>query len=190
MNANKNRLGERLPYLATQGSAAYEGMLEIPVSVLLDNVRSMYNVGSFFRTMDAAGCEKLYLCGITARPPKRAIAKTALGSEETVAWEYHADPLAVARSLHARNFELTAIETTPHAVDLFDWRPRFPVCLLFGHEVDGLSAGLLEACDTHVRIPMLGRKHSLNVATAGGVVIYELLRKYRRLAEVSIPPVP
>jgi 23S rRNA (guanosine2251-2'-O)-methyltransferase len=156
-------------------------MSKLPVSVLLDNVRSMYNVGSFFRTMDAAGCEKLYLCGITARPPKRAITKTALGAEDTIPWEHHGDPVVLAGDLRARNFELAAIETTPHAVDLFDWQPRFPVCLLFGHEVDGLSAELLEACDTHVRIPMLGRKHSLNVATAGGVAIYELLRKYRRL---------
>jgi len=147
--------------------------------VLLENVRSMYNVGAFFRTLDASACAKLYLCGITARPPKRAIAKTALGAEETVSWEYHADAAALARSLHGSDHELAAIETTPHAVDLFDWTPRFPVCVLFGHEVDGLSRGLLETADTHVRIPMLGRKHSLNVATAGGVVIYELLRKYR-----------
>src|SRR5437588_584192 len=142
-------MSERLPYAATQASEAYDGLLHIPVSVLLDNVRSMYNVGSFFRTMDAAGCDRLYLCGITARPPKRAIAKTALGSEETVAWEYHGDPVALAHDLRARNLEVAAIETTPHAVDLFDWQPRFPVCLLFGHEVDGLNPQLLEACDTH-----------------------------------------
>ena len=176
-------MSERLPYLAARASAAYHHLRELPVAVLLDNVRSMYNVGAFFRTMDAAACEKLYLCGITARPPKRAITKTALGSEENVAWEYHGDPLEVAQGLHLRNYEIAAIETTPQAVDLFDWRPRFPVCLLFGHEVDGLNPRLLESCDTHVRIPMLGRKYSLNVATAGGVVIYELLRKYRRLLE-------
>lgn len=175
-------MSERIPYRATVASAAYDGLRELPVSILLDNVRSMYNVGSFFRTMDAAGCKTLYLCGITARPPKRAITKTALGSEETVAWEYHADPVALARELHDRGIELAAIETTPHAVDLFDWQPRFPVCLLLGHEVDGLNPRLLDACDTHVRIPMLGRKHSLNVATAGGIVIYELLRKYRTAA--------
>ena len=175
-------MAERLPYRATEASATYDSILELPVSVLLDNVRSMYNVGSFFRTMDAAGCTKLYLCGITARPPKRAITKTALGSEESVAWEYHADPIPIVGDLLARNVELAAIETTPHAVDLFDWEPRFPVCLMFGHEVEGLNRQLLETCDTHVRIPMLGRKHSLNVATAGGVVIYELLRKFRRIA--------
>jgi 23S rRNA (guanosine2251-2'-O)-methyltransferase len=174
-------MSERLPYKASKAGEAYDGLQELPVSVLLDNVRSMYNVGSFFRTLDAAGCHKLYLCGITARPPQRAITKTALGSEETVAWEHHADPIVLAQDLRAASIQLVAIETTPHAVDLYDWQPRFPVCLLFGHEVDGLSPQLLEASDTQVRIPMLGRKHSLNVATAGGIVIYELLRKYRTL---------
>jgi tRNA G18 (ribose-2'-O)-methylase SpoU len=83
-------------------------------------------------------------------------------------------------ALRARNYEIAAIETSLHAVDLFDWQPRFPVCVLFGHETDGLTPDLGGKADMHVRIPMLGRKHSLNVATAGGVVLYELLRKYRR----------
>jgi tRNA G18 (ribose-2'-O)-methylase SpoU len=85
--------------------------------------------------------------------------------------------------LQSRGYELAAIETSAHSVDLFDWQPRFPVCLVFGHEVEGIRKQLLERCDTRVRIPMLGLKHSLNVATAGGVVIYELLRKYRRMLE-------
>src|SRR5581483_5846356 len=153
----------------------------LPVFVLLDNVRSMYNVGAFFRTMDAAGCQELILCGITARPPKRAIAKTALGAEDTVRWRYEADALAAARQAQQGGCELAAIETSPHAVDLFDWRPAFPVCVVFGHEVDGIRPDLLTLCDRHVRLPMLGRKHSLNVATAGGVVIFELLRKYGAL---------
>lgn len=176
-------MSERLPYLATQAALPYEEITKLPVSVLLDNVRSMYNVGSFFRTMDAAGCERLYLSGITGRPPKRAIAKTALGADESVPWTPVADPSKAVEELRQQGCEIVAIETRVHAVDLFDWNPRFPVCLLFGHEVDGLQAGLLDRCDSLVRIPMLGRKHSLNVATAGGVVIYELLRKYRRMLE-------
>ncbi|HLJ50672.1 MAG TPA: RNA methyltransferase [Bryobacteraceae bacterium] len=176
-------MSERLPFLATEAAAPYAEIPKLPVAVLLDNVRSMYNVGSFFRTMDAAGCEKIYLCGITARPPKRGITKTALGAEETLPWEYSPDAAAQARQVLAAGYELAAIETSVHAVDLFDWQPRFPVCLMFGHEVEGLRPELLEICDTHVRIPMLGRKHSLNVATAGGVAIYELLRKYRRMVE-------
>lgn len=176
-------MSDRVPYLATQAAAPYEGLAPIPVSVLLDNVRSMYNVGAFFRTMDSAGCERLYLSGITARPPKRAITKTALGAEETFPWSHAADPAALVEDLRSRRYEIVAIETTLHAIDLFEWQPRFPVCLLFGHEVDGLQPSLLARCDTHVRIPMLGRKHSLNVATAGGVVIYELLRKYRWMVQ-------
>ena len=177
------RMSDRLPYLATQSAAPYEGITPIPVSILLDQVRSLYNVGAFFRTADAAGCEKLYLCGITGRPPTPGITKTALGSQDTVPWEHHADPGTVIQGLRQRNYEIAAVETSVHSVDLFDWQPRFPVCILFGHEVDGLGTGLLELCDTYVRIPMLGRKHSLNVATAGGVVVYELLRKYRRMLD-------
>ena len=176
---------DRLPYLATKAAVPYEGIKPIPVAILLDDVRSLYNVGAFFRTADAVGCEKLYLCGITGRPPKPGIAKTALGSEETVRWEHHPDACGVVQQLRQRDIEIAAIETSVHAVDLFDWQPEFPVCVLFGHEVDGLRTGLLDLCDTHVRIPMLGRKHSLNVATAGGVVMYELLRKYRRMLDNS-----
>lgn len=172
---------DRVPFRATAPAAAYDGLDHIPVCVLLDNVRSMYNVGSFFRTADAAGIEALYLCGITGHPPKKAIAKTALGAEETVRWQHSWDAIAVAQDLHARGFEIAALETSARAVDLFDWHPRFPVCLLFGHEVEGLRPELRELADTHVRIPMLGRKHSLNVATAGGIAIYDLLRKYRAL---------
>src|SRR6266699_2522803 len=145
-------MSDRLPYLATQLGIQYEGLAPIPVSVLLENVRSLYNVGSFFRTADAAGCEKLYLCGITGRPPKRAITKTALGAEETVPWEHPADPSALIQQLRQQNYEIAAVETSMHAVDLFDWQPRFPVCILFGHEVDGLGTGLLGLCDTYVRI--------------------------------------
>jgi 23S rRNA (guanosine2251-2'-O)-methyltransferase len=177
------RMTERIPYLATQAAEPYSGLRQIPVSILLDNIRSMYNVGAFFRTADAAGCEKLYLSGITGRPPKSGISKTALGAEETVAWEHPSDPRLLIQFLRQQNYEIVAIETSLHAIDLFDWQPRFPVCILFGHEVDGVRAELLALCDTHVRIPMLGRKHSLNVATAGGVVLYELLRKYRQMLD-------
>jgi len=151
----------------------------LPVTVLLDHVRSVYNVGAFFRTADAAGVERLYLAGYTAAPPHRGIAKTALGAEETVAWERVVDPVETVRGLRDQGYEIAAVETAGAAVDLYEWRPRFPVCVIFGHEVDGVRPALLERCDTLVRIPMLGTKRSLNVATAGGVVIYELLRKHR-----------
>ena len=172
---------ERIPYRATEQSAAYESIRKIPVCVLLDNVRSLYNVGSFFRTADGAGIEKLYLCGITGQPPKSEIAKTALGAEEAVAWDHCWETAPLVREIRARGYEIAAIETSVRGVDLFDWQPSFPVCVLFGNEIDGLDEEISQLADTHVRIPMLGLKHSLNVATAGGIVIYELLRKYRAL---------
>ncbi|ABF40913.1 tRNA/rRNA methyltransferase (SpoU) [Candidatus Koribacter versatilis Ellin345] len=153
----------------------------LPVAVLLDNVRSMYNVGAFFRAADGVNLQKLCLCGITAHPPKKAISKTALGAEETVPWEHGWDAVEMAKHLRAEGFQLAAIETNPEATDLFDWQPRFPVCVVFGHEVGGLLPELLALADVHMRIPMRGEKTSLNVATAGGVVLYELLRKYQAL---------
>ncbi len=147
--------------------------------VLLENVRSLYNVGAFFRTADAVALEKLYLTGITGYPPQRMISKTALGAEETVPWQHTREPERTVVELRAKGYQIAAIETSLPAVDLFDWQPRFPVCVLFGHETDGLTPAVSALADTHVRIPMLGRKHSLNVASAGAVVLYELLRKYR-----------
>ncbi len=151
----------------------------LPVVMVLDHVRSMYNVGAFFRTADAVNLERLSLCGITAHPPQEGIAKTALGSEKTVTWDYETDALVALRMYAARGYELAAIETSSDAVDLFDWQPRWPVCVVFGNEVDGLGEGVMSVCTTHVRLPMRGSKSSLNVATVGGVVAYELLRKYR-----------
>ena len=172
---------ERIPFQATRAAAAYEGFTKLPVRVVLENVRSLYNVGAFFRTCDAAGAEMLELCGITGRPPDKQIHKTALGAEDSIRWRHHANPIELAGELRAAGYEIAAVETSLHAVDLFDWQPSFPVCVVFGNEVEGIHPDLSRLCDTHVRIPMLGTKHSLNVATAGGVVIYELLRKYRAM---------
>lgn len=149
--------------------------------MLLDSVRSLYNVGAFFRTAEAAGAAHLYLAGITASPPHARLAKTALGADDVVPWTRVDDvPVAIA-GFQSDGITVAAVETSPRAIDLYDWRPRFPVCLVFGHEVDGLRPAVVEACDVALRIPMLGRKHSLNVATAGGIVLYELLRQYRDL---------
>jgi len=172
---------QRIPFQVTQAAAAYEHIRSLPVSILLENLRSAWNVGSFFRTADAVRAEKLLLCGITSTPPHNGVLKTALGAQETVRWAHSEDALLLAQSERARGCELAVIETSVRSVDLFDWVPSFPVCLIFGNEKDGVSPSLLELSDTHVRIPMLGFKHSLNVATAGGVVLYELLRKYRQL---------
>lgn len=176
---------DRVPYRATLASGPYSN-LRLPVSILLDNVRSMYNVGAFFRTADGAGIERLLLSGITARPPKGGITKTALGAENRVEWQPVQNAYEALKTLRDEGYEIAAIETSLKAIDIFDWKPSFPVCVLFGHEVDGLPPEIMKACDTHVRIPMLGLKHSLNVAGAGAVVMYELLRKYRELQMPSL----
>jgi 23S rRNA (guanosine2251-2'-O)-methyltransferase len=157
------------------------------IVVLLDNIRSLYNTGSILRTADASGVERVVLCGITPRPDqggrqRRAIAKTALGAENSVPWEYQPNAHAVLQSLATAGYHIVAVETSPEAVNLFEWTPRWPVCLVFGHEVDGVSSALAAHVETVIRIPMLGEKRSLNVATAAGVVLYELLRLrlYRR----------
>src|SRR5439155_21223650 len=108
---------DRLPFRATQLGPPYESIGRLPVAILLDNVRSMYNVGSFFRTADAAAAELLILTGITAHPPKSGIRKTALGAEESTRWEHARDAASVLDGLHAQHYQIAAIETTPHAVD-------------------------------------------------------------------------
>ena len=155
----------------------------LPVAAALESIRSVYNVGAFFRSGDAAGLQRLHLCGYTGRPPHPGIAKTALGAEESLPWEHSADLLSLIAEYRAKGWQTAAVETTPQAVDVFDWNPRFPVLLLFGNEVDGLSAPVLKEADVHVRIPMLGVKESLNVAVAGGVLLFEMLRKFRLSAE-------
>ncbi|MPY89083.1 MAG: TrmH family RNA methyltransferase [Luteitalea sp.] len=170
---------EALPFRATLSAAPYAPIHRLPVAVVLHCVRSLYNVGAFFRTGDAAGIERLYLTGYTGCPPHRGIAKTALGAEETLPWERRDQPSSLVADLRERGWQIAVIETSTRAVDLYDWEPAFPVCLVFGNEVDGVDVRLAEAADVQVRVPMLGRKQSLNVAVAGGVVLFELLRQYR-----------
>ena len=154
----------------------------LPVVVVLDNIRSLYNTGAFFRTADACRIERLVLCGITPRPDQgrkqqRAITKTALGAELTVPWEYRPDTAAALAACAADGYRIVAVETSTDAIDLYTWTPAWPICLVFGHEKDGVTPSLAAEIETHVRIPMLGEKGSLNVATAGGVVLYELVRR-------------
>lgn len=160
----------------------------LPVVVVLDNIRSLYNTGAFFRTADGAGVERLVLCGITPRPDQggrqqRAIAKTALGAELTVPWTYEVDAASAVRALAADGYQVAIVETSPQAVSLYEWEPAWPVCLVFGHEREGVASALAATVHTHVSIPMLGEKRSLNVATAAGVVLYDLVR--RRLIATS-----
>lgn len=157
----------------------------LPLAALLDSVRSLWNVGSIFRSADAFGVAELALSGITGCPPRDAIAKTALGAERAVAWTYDADARGALERLTRAGYRAVALEATPRAIELgrASW-PERP-CLVVGNEVAGISPAVLEACELHVRIPMRGTKESLNVAVAFGLAAYcaaEAVSRRRRVA--------
>lgn len=153
-----------------------------PIAVLVDDVRSLHNVGSIFRTADAARIEQVVLCGITATPSHPALRKTALGAEASVPWSHSADALTAARAFRARGYRLAVLEQTdaptrPDALTPGD----FPLLLAVGNEVEGVSDALVAEADLAVEIPQYGAKHSLNVSVAFGVAIYGLVERYRTL---------
>lgn len=149
-----------------------------PIHLVLDNIRSAYNIGSAFRTADAAGAARIYLCGMSAHPPHAKLAKTALGAENHVPWSYYEQTRDCLGHLADSGIARVAIELTEDAIPLpkFAW-PK-PVAVIFGHEVTGLHDKTVARCDYVVRIPMHGQKNSLNVATAIGIVLYDILGKW------------
>jgi tRNA G18 (ribose-2'-O)-methylase SpoU len=150
-----------------------------PIVLVLDNIRSMHNVGSAFRTCDAFNVGRLYLCGITATPPQKEIAKTALGATESVDWEYAEDVVALAERLKTEGYAIILVEQTDGSVMLqdFNFAQYEKVALFVGNEVFGISDGLLPLCDAAVEIPQFGTKHSLNVAVATGITLWEAIRQ-------------
>ena len=151
----------------------------MPVAILLEKIRSIHNVGAFFRTADCAGVEKVFLCGWTAAPPRQEISKVALGAEEEVPWERIKDPVEAARKIKAEGYRLVAIEQTTKSRDLYRRRLPMPCCLVFGNEVTGISEELLAECDEAVEVPMHGSKESLNVSVCAGAVLFEVRRQYQ-----------
>lgn len=150
------------------------------LSVCLDRVRSAYNVGSVFRSSDSAGFTKIYLCGYCVLPPDHKLAKTALGAQDSIAWEHHCKTIELIRLLKQDGVYIVGFETTADAVSLFDFKlptDKENVCLVFGNEVTGLEPDVLEACDAIVAIPHFGHKSSLNIASAAAVAMYELKRQ-------------
>jgi tRNA G18 (ribose-2'-O)-methylase SpoU len=149
--------------------------IKIPVCIILDNVRSLLNVGSIFRTCDAFRVEKLYLCGITGYPPQREIQKTALGATETVYWEYAADAGALIPQLKMAGYTIIAVEQTDSSGMLNTYLPEpgKKYALILGNEVEGVSNDLLSHVDLALEIPQSGSKHSLNVSVAAGIVVYK-----------------
>ncbi len=149
-----------------------------PIFTILDNIRSLYNVGAIFRTADAVRLGKLYLTGITGYPPRKEIDKTALGAVETVPWEYRPDALSLIKELKEHGTQIVVLEHTSESVPYTQFNPRFPLCLIVGNEVFGVQDKLVELADAALEIPMYGSKQSLNVTIAFGIVIYHLLFKY------------
>lgn len=152
-----------------------------PLIVILDNVRSVHNVGSVFRTADAFLIEKIYLCGITAQPPHKDIRKTALGATETVDWEYMKDTVQVVERLKSEGVQVLSIEQAENAVMLNDFQPEpeQKYAVVFGNEVKGVHQDVVTKSDAVIEIPQFGTKHSLNISVSAGVVLWDLAMKIR-----------
>lgn len=170
------------PHYAGVDALAHAPLPRNSVHIVLDNLRSAYNVGSIFRTADAAAVEHIHLTGMSAHPPHVKLEKTALGALDYVPWTYHERTRDALERLAADGIPRVAIEVTDRAVPLhaFDW-PR-PVAIMFGNEVTGIHPRNLARCEAVVKIPMAGYKNSMNVATAAGVVLYHILHRWNALA--------
>ncbi|WP_372745041.1 RNA methyltransferase [Lutibacter sp.] len=154
---------------------------KIPLIVILDNIRSLNNIGSVFRTSDAFIIEKIYLCGITAKPPHKDIHKTALGATDSVDWEYVADTLDLVERLKGEKVKILAIEQAEDSTMLqdFEVEPNQKYAVVFGNEVKGVQQKVVSASDYCVEIPQLGTKHSLNISVSVGVVLWDLFKKMK-----------
>ena len=152
-----------------------------PLIIILDDIRSLNNIGSVFRTADAFLIEKIYLCGITATPPNKEIHKTALGATDTVTWEYHDNVLDVISTLKKENILVYAIEQVENAVFLQDFQidGDKKYALVFGNEVFGVNQQAIELCNGTIEIPQLGTKHSLNISVSAGIVVWDLFKKMK-----------
>lgn len=158
----------------------YQQQNKIPVVVLCDNIRSMHNVGSIFRTADAFSIEKIFLCGITARPPHKEIRKTALGSTESVVWEYHRNATEILKILISQGYTPIAIEQVDKSVSLENYAVDSDkkYIIILGNEVEGVQQELIDMCEIALEIPQSGTKHSLNVSVCSGIVMWKFYQNY------------
>ena len=152
-----------------------------PLVIVLDNVRSMHNVGSAFRTADAFAVEKILLCGITGTPPHREIEKTALGATQSVIWEYHKETLDAVKTLQATGYKVYAIEQVDNSISLESFQPALDekIAIVFGNEVHGVEEDVVKASDACIEIPQFGTKHSFNVSVTIGIVLWDLVNKLK-----------
>jgi 23S rRNA (guanosine2251-2'-O)-methyltransferase len=154
---------------------------KLPITVILDNVRSMHNIGSIFRTSDGFAIEKIYLCGITAQPPHREIEKTALGATQSIEWTYSEDITDLIPELRAAGYKIIAIEQADNSVMLNNFQPETSekYALIFGNEVNGVSDEAMKLIDTCIEIPQFGTKHSFNIVVSAGIVLWDFFAKLK-----------
>jgi tRNA G18 (ribose-2'-O)-methylase SpoU len=159
----------------------FKQAVKTPIIIILDDIRSLHNIGSVFRTADSFLIEKIYLCGITATPPNKEIHKTALGATETVDWEYHENVLEVVAKLQEQKIAVFAVEQVENAIFLQHFRVDTDrkYALIFGNEIFGVNQKAIEICDGAIEIPQLGTKHSLNIAVSAGIVVWDLFTKMK-----------
>lgn len=158
----------------------FRGKRKFPIAVVLDNIRSLNNIGSIFRSSDAFCVDRVCLCGITATPPSAEIHKTALGAEDSVTWSHHADTLQAIDALKAEGWTICAIEQAENSVSLEDFEPdpEAKYAIVMGHEVYGVDQQVVDVADMTLEIPQFGTKHSLNVAVTTGIVLWHLASKH------------
>lgn len=174
----KQLKGEEMNRLDVEG---FRSAQKHPIVILLNNIRSMWNVGSIFRTCDAALIQEIIITGYTAVPPRPQINKVALGATETVNWRYIQDPLDAIKELKEQDYQICGLEITDTSLPHYEQSNyNFPMCLVLGNEVSGIDEDILNACDISVEIPQYGTKHSLNVAVSAGISIFELVKIYRQ----------
>ena len=159
----------------------YREQSKIPLAVVLDNIRSMHNVGSIFRTADAFAVEKIYLCGITATPPHKEIEKTALGATGTVKWQYFKSTKDAIDYCKNLNFKIFGVEQAEKSMALNDFECNEKMALVFGNEVYGVEQDIIDVCDGVIEIPQEGTKHSLNISVTVGIVLWEMVRSGKSL---------
>lgn len=152
--------------------------MKFPIHIVLENIRSAFNVGAIFRTADAAGIEKLWLTGITPYPPHNRIPKTALGATKSVDWEYDKDPINILKKLKQEEISIVASELTNNSKPYTDFQFPKPIAIVFGNEIAGVSDEALSLCNETLAIPMHGEKESLNVEVSVGIIVYEIIRQF------------
>jgi 23S rRNA (guanosine2251-2'-O)-methyltransferase len=175
---NKKTLNSELDRISVEEFKSEE---KTPIIVLLDNIRSLNNIGSVFRTGDAFRIEKIYLCGYTAQPPNKDIAKTALGATKSVDWEFAEDIVSLIEKLKNDNTEVYAVEQTSDSIMLDDYTPKkeMKTAVIFGNEVQGVQQEAIDVCTGVIEIPQIGTKHSLNISVSNGVVLWDLFSKLK-----------